>query len=68
MDGRGETMAGRCLSTREMDAAIRPEGWNHWLPEREKTAYFAEYKSSGPGANDDGTGRNGLHQLTADGG
>ncbi|HEV8591660.1 MAG TPA: pectate lyase, partial [Pyrinomonadaceae bacterium] len=24
----------------------------HWLPEREKMAYFAEYKSSGPGAND----------------
>ena len=36
----------------KMDAAIRPEGWNHWLPEREKTAYFAEYNSSGAGAND----------------
>lgn len=35
----------------KMEAAIRPEGWNHWLPEREKTAYFAEYKSSGGGAN-----------------
>jgi len=35
----------------KMDAAIRPEGWNHWLPEREKTAYLAEYNSSGPGAN-----------------
>jgi PelA/Pel-15E family pectate lyase len=35
----------------KMDAAIRPEGWNHWLPEREKTAYFAEYNSSGSGAN-----------------
>jgi len=35
----------------QMDAAIRPEGWNHWLPEREKTAYLAEYKSIGPGAN-----------------
>lgn len=35
----------------KMEAAIRPEGWNHWLPEREKTAYFAEYNSSGSGAN-----------------
>ncbi|NOT48556.1 MAG: pectate lyase, partial [Acidobacteria bacterium] len=33
-----------------MDAQILPEGWHHWLAEREKTAYFAEYKSSGPGA------------------
>lgn len=36
----------------KMDAQIRPEGWNHWLPEREKTAYFAEYRSTGRGAND----------------
>ena len=35
----------------EMGEHIRPEGWNHWLPEREKTAYFAEYKSTGKGAN-----------------
>ena len=35
----------------KMNAAIRPEGWNHWLPEREKTAFFAEYNSSGSGAN-----------------
>ena len=35
----------------KMDAQVRPEGWNHWLPEREKTAYFAEYRSVGPGAN-----------------
>ena len=35
----------------EMGAHIRPEGWNNWNdPEREKTAYFAEYKSSGAGA------------------
>lgn len=38
------------LSTR-MDAHIRGEGWHHWLPEREKTAYFAEYRSTGAGAN-----------------
>jgi PelA/Pel-15E family pectate lyase len=35
----------------QMDAHIRPEGWHHWLPEREKTAYFAEYRSTGSGAN-----------------
>ena len=35
----------------KMNAAIRPEGWNHWLPEREKTAYFGEYHSTGSGAN-----------------
>ncbi len=35
----------------KMEAAIRPEGWHHWEPQREKTAYFAEYGSTGPGAN-----------------
>ncbi|HSK71030.1 MAG TPA: pectate lyase [Pyrinomonadaceae bacterium] len=34
----------------EMGAHIRPEGWHHWQPEREKTAFFAEYKSTGAGA------------------
>lgn len=34
-----------------MDAAIRPEGWHYWEPQREKTAYFAEYNSTGSGAN-----------------
>ena len=35
-----------------MGAHIRPEGWDNWRdPAREKTAQFAEYKSSGPGAN-----------------
>ena len=35
-----------------LDAHIRPEGWDNWRdPEREKTAWFAEYKSKGPGAN-----------------
>ena len=33
----------------KMDAAIRSEGWHHWQPEREKTAYFAEYRSAGTG-------------------
>jgi len=35
----------------EMGDHIKPEGWNHWLPEREKTAYMAEYKSTGKGAS-----------------
>lgn len=35
-----------------MDAHIRPEGWDNWRdPAREKTARFAEYRSTGPGAN-----------------
>ncbi|GHA74896.1 pectinesterase family protein [Pontibacter akesuensis] len=30
---------------------IRPEGWHNWSkPEAEKTAFYAEYKSIGPGA------------------
>ena len=33
-----------------MDADVRPEGWHHWLPEREKTAFMAEYGSTGRGA------------------
>ena len=37
----------------KMDAAIRPEGWHHWEPHREKTAYFAEYGSTGKGSNPD---------------
>ena len=35
----------------KMDAAIRPEGWHHWEPQREKTAYLAEYRSTGKGGN-----------------
>jgi pectinesterase len=31
---------------------IRPQGWDNWRnPENEKTAWFAEYHSTGPGAN-----------------
>ena len=40
------------INTR-MDADIRPEGWHHWEPQREKTAYFGEYGSTGKGANDE---------------
>jgi len=38
-----------------MGAYIRPEGWNNWRsPDKEKTAFYAEYKSTGPGANPEG--------------
>jgi pectinesterase len=38
----------------DMGAHIRPEGWNNWgKPENEKTARYAEYRSSGAGANPD---------------
>jgi PelA/Pel-15E family pectate lyase len=47
----------------EMGAHIRSEGWNNWLPEREKTAYFAEYKSSGAGAKMNERVK-WIHQLT----
>jgi len=48
----------------EMDAHIRAEGWNNWNdPAREKTAYFAEYKSTGKGANVE-TRVKWAHQLT----
>jgi pectinesterase len=36
----------------EMGAHIKPEGWNNWRnPTNELTARFAEYNSTGPGAN-----------------
>ena len=35
----------------EMGSHIAPAGWDNWKnPENEKTAYFAEYNSTGPGA------------------
>jgi len=39
----------------ELGSHIVPEGWNAWkgdamFPDKEKTAYYAEYKSSGAGA------------------
>lgn len=35
-----------------MDKHIIPEGWNNWRnPNNELTARYAEYKSTGPGAN-----------------
>lgn len=36
----------------EMGAHIVPEGWHNWgQPNREKTSFYAEYKSKGTGAN-----------------
>ena len=35
-----------------MDAHVRPEGWHHWEPQREKTAFLAEYGSTGKGAGE----------------
>ena len=36
----------------EMSEVVRAVGWHNWdLPAREKTARYAEYNSSGPGAN-----------------
>jgi PelA/Pel-15E family pectate lyase len=47
----------------EMGEHIRPVGWHHWLPERENTAYFAEYRSTGKGARTDARAK-WSHQLT----
>jgi alpha-L-fucosidase 2 len=43
----------------EMGSQILPQGWNPWtgdamFPDKEKTAYYAEYHSTGPGANPEG--------------
>lgn len=47
-----------------LDKGITPEGWNNWRdPAREKTAFYAEYRSHGPGANPSGRVK-WSHQLT----
>lgn len=38
----------------QMDADIRSEGWHHWQPHRENTAFFGEINSTGSGASDKG--------------
>ena len=36
-----------------MDKHIKPEGWHNWnKPNAEKTTYYAEYNSTGPGASE----------------
>ena len=53
------------LNTKMADV-IRPEGWHNWKkPHREKTARYAEYNSTGPGANPD-TRVKWSSQLTAE--
>jgi len=48
----------------EMGKMIKPEGWDNWGKEsNEKTAFYAEYKSKGPGANP-GKRVKWSHQLT----
>jgi len=38
----------------EMGKHVKPEGWHNWRdPEKEKTAYFAEFNSTGEGAKKD---------------
>jgi pectinesterase len=33
-----------------MDKQIRPEGWHNWnKPDAEKTSFYGEFRSSGPG-------------------
>jgi pectinesterase len=49
----------------ELPADLSPAGWNNWNnPSNEKTAYYAESNSSGPGANPS-TRVPWSHQLTA---
>jgi pectinesterase len=36
----------------EMAAGVRPEGWDNWnKPDAEQTTFYAEFGSTGPGAN-----------------
>jgi pectinesterase len=36
----------------EMAAVVRPEGWHNWnKPQAEQTTFYAEFGSTGPGAN-----------------
>ncbi|MCW3785585.1 pectinesterase family protein [Plebeiibacterium sediminum] len=51
----------------KMGSHILPEGWHNWSkPNREKTAFYAEYKNYGPGAiNKDRVKWS--HQLTKEG-
>jgi len=50
----------------EMSAVVRPEGWHNWSkPDAEKTAYYGEFGSTGPGASPQ-TRVPWSHQLTAE--
>ena len=46
--------AGAIFLNTQMSEVIRPEGWHNWKkPEAEKSARYAEFNSTGPGANPD---------------
>jgi pectinesterase len=52
----------------EMGSHILPEGWNPWkgdknFPDKEKTTYYAEYGSKGPGAKEVSQRVSWSHQL-----
>lgn len=50
----------------EMSANVRPEGWHNWnKPDAEKTTFYAEFDSTGPGASP-ATRVSWAHQLTAE--
>jgi pectinesterase len=50
----------------QMSEAVRPEGWDNWKqPDREKTARYNEYKSTGPGAKPESRVK-WSHQLTVE--
>ena len=47
-----------------LDKHIKPEGWHNWnKPDAERTSYYAEYGSNGPGSNTDSRVK-WSHQLT----
>jgi pectinesterase len=49
-----------------LDKQIKPEGWHNWnKPDAEKTSYYGEYNSTGPGANK-ASRVTWSHQLTDD--
>ena len=43
----GYTLFMHCSLPRQ----ICPEGWHHWIPERERTARYFEYKNTGEGSD-----------------
>jgi hypothetical protein len=51
----------------DIQAALEPAGWSEWTPGRTnslETSYYAEFQSTGPGANPSARDPH-SHQLTA---